>query len=173
MDIYLFAIFASLAALGAIGVIVLRNPVYSALCLAVTFVALAALYVMLSAPFIAAAQVMIYAGAILILFLFVIMLLSSTTESGIGPLRLQRGAAFLFGLVLVIELGFVVGTTALGAGQGTFTPEKIAQVGDTQAVGLLLFSDFLLPFEITSLLLLVAIVGVVVLTKHARGERKN
>ena len=173
MDIYIFAVFASLAAIGAIGVIELRNPLYSELSLAATFVALAALYVMLSAPFIAAAQVLIYAGAILILFLFVIMLLSADTERGIGPLRLQRGCAILFGFALVLELGFVVGTTALGAAPGTFSPEKIAQVGDTQAVGLLLFSDFLLPFEITSLLLLVAIVGVVVLTKRPRSETRN
>ena len=167
MDLYLFALFAGLATLGALGVIALRNPVHSALSLATVFVSLAALYVLLSAPFIAAAQVMIYAGAILILFLFVIMLLSPGIEQGTGPLRLQRGGAILFGLALVIELGFVVGTMVLSPSQGSFTPEKIAQVGDTQAVGTLLFSDFLLPFEITSLLLLVAIVGVVVLTKRS------
>jgi NADH-quinone oxidoreductase subunit J len=170
MEIYLFAVFASVAALSALGVIALRNPVYSALCLAVTFVALAALYVMLSAPFIAAAQVMIYAGAILILFLFVIMLLSSDTERGVGLLRRQRFVAIFFGLALILELGFVVGTTALGAAPGSFTPEKISQIGDTQAVGLLLFSDFLLPFEMTSLLLLVAIVGVVVLTNRSKAQ---
>lgn len=172
MDLYLFAFFASLAALGAIGVVALRNPVYAALSLATVFVALAALYVMLSAPFIAVAQVMIYAGAILILFLFVIMMLSPEIERGVGALRLQRWGAWLFGIALVAELGFVVGTTVLSAPAGTFTPEQIAKVGDTQAVGALLFSDFLLPFEITSLLLLVAIVGVVVLTKRPKTEGK-
>jgi NADH-quinone oxidoreductase subunit J len=175
MDLYLFAFFASLATLGAMGVVALRNPVYAALSLATVFIALAALYVMLSAPFIAVAQVMIYAGAILILFLFVIMMLSPETERGIGPLRLrQRWGAWAFGIALVVELGFVVGTAALSQTQGgTFTPEVIAKIGDTQAVGALLFSDFLLPFEITSVLLLVAIVGVVVLTKRRDSEIKR
>ena len=174
MDLYLFAFFASLATLGAMGVVALRNPVYAALSLATVFIALAALYVMLSAPFIAVAQVMIYAGAILILFLFVIMMLSPETERGIGPLRLrQRWGAWAFGIALVVELGFVVGTTALSQTQGQFTPEVIAKIGDTQAVGALLFSDFLLPFEITSVLLLVAIVGVVVLTKRRDSEIKR
>lgn len=172
MDLYLFTIFASLATLGAIGVIALRNPVYAALSLATVFVSLAALYVMLSASFIAVAQVMIYAGAILILFLFVIMMLSPETERGIGPLRFQRWGAWAFGMALVAELGFVVGTTALSNTQGQFTPEAIAKIGDTEAVGALLFSDFLLPFEITSLLLLVAIVGVVVLTKRPKKESR-
>lgn len=172
MDLYLFALFASLATLGAIGVVTLRNPVYAALALATVFVSLAALYVMLSAPFIAVAQVMIYAGAILILFLFVIMMLSPDTERGVGPLRFQRLGAWLFGIVLAAELGAVVGTAVLSSTPGTFTPDQIAKVGDTQAVGALLFSDFLLPFEITSLLLLVAIVGVVVLTKRPKtGDR--
>lgn len=172
MDLYLFALFASLATLGAIGVVTLRNPVYAALALATVFVSLAALYVMLSAPFIAVAQVMIYAGAILILFLFVIMMLSSDTERGVGGLRFQWWGAWLFGVVLVAELGAVVGTAVLSSTPGTFTPDQIAEIGDTQAVGALLFSDFLLPFEITSLLLLVAIVGVVVLTKRPKtGDR--
>ncbi len=176
MELYLFAAFASVATLGAVGVIALRNPVHSALSLATVFVALAGLYVFLSAPFIAAAQVMIYAGAILILFLFVIMLLSPEIERGAGVLRVQKWVAVLFGLLLVVELGFAVGTVILPSGQGLFTPERIAQIGDTQAVGAMLFTDFLLPFEITSLLLLVAIVGVVVLTKRPKtddGRRKT
>lgn len=169
MEIYLFALFASLATLGAVGVIALRNPVHSALSLATVFVSLAGLYVFLSAPFIAAAQVMIYAGAILILFLFVIMLLSPDVELGVGALPAQKSVAVLFGLLLILELGFAVATVILPISQGQYTPERIAQIGDTQAVGALLFTDFLLPFEITSLLLLVAIVGVVVLTKRQKA----
>jgi NADH-quinone oxidoreductase subunit J len=165
MDLYVFAIFASLATLGAMGVIALRNPVHSALSLALFFVALSALYVLLSAPFIAAAQVIIYAGAILILFLFVIMMLGPEIERGVGVLRFQHWGAALFGLLLIVELGFAAGGAVLPNTQGAFTPERIAQMGDTQAVGALLFTDFLLPFEITSMLLLVAIVGVIVLAK--------
>lgn len=170
MELYLFAAFASLATLGAVGVIALRNPVHSALSLATVFVSLAGLYVFLSAPFIAAAQVMIYAGAILILFLFVIMMLSPDIERGEGALPLQKSIAVLFGVLLVVELAFAAATVILPIGQGLYTPERIAQIGDTQAVGGLLFTDFLLPFEITSLLLLVAIVGVIVLTKRPRTD---
>src|SRR5574341_2259219 len=166
MDAIVFYIFAFIAVAAAIGVVALRNPVHSALSLAAVFVALAALYVFLSAPFIAAAQVMIYAGAILILFLFVIMLLSPEIERGEGALPLQKTVAVLFGVLLIVELVFAAATVILPIGSGQFTPERIAQIGDTQAVGAMLFTDFLLPFEITSLLLLVAIVGVIVLTKR-------
>lgn len=165
MDLFVFYLFAGIAVLAAIGVIALRNPVHSALCLAVVFVSLAAMYVLLNAPFIAAAQVMIYAGAILILFLFVIMLLSPEVEQGIGALRAQRWLAPLFGIALAVELALVVGGAVLPPSTGAFTPERIAAIGDTQAVGAMLFTDFLLPFEITSMLLLVAIVGVIVLAK--------
>lgn len=165
MELVVFYLFAGLAVLAAVGVIALRNPVHSALSLAVVFVSLAAMYVLLDAPFIAAAQVMVYAGAILILFLFVIMMLSPEVEQGIGALRSQRWLAPFFGVALAVELGFVVGGAVLPSSNGAFTPERIAAVGDTQAVGAMLFTDFLLPFEITSMLLLVAIVGVIVLAK--------
>lgn len=165
MDLIVFFVFAFIAFVAAVGVITLRNPVYSALCLAVVFVSLAAMYVLLSAPFIAAAQVMIYAGAILILFLFVIMLLSPEIERGIGALRWQRWLAAIFGAVLVVEFIVVLASAGLPAARGLYTPERLAQIGDAQAVGALLFTDFLLPFEITSLLLLAAIVGVMVLAK--------
>ena len=168
MELYLFAFFASVATLGAVGVVALRSPVHSALSLAAVFVALAGLYVFLSAPFIAVAQVMIYAGAILILFLFVIMLLSPETERAEGGLSAPKWVAVSFGLLLIVELGFAVSTTLLPSASGSFAPAQIVQVGDTQSVGALLFTNFLLPFEITSLLLLVAIVGVMVLAKRPK-----
>src|SRR5512135_2556371 len=101
MDLFVFYLFAGIAVLAALGVIVLRNPVHSALSLAVVFISLAAMYILLNAPFIAVAQVMVYAGAILILFLFVIMLLSPEIEHGIGALKSQRWLAALFGILLV------------------------------------------------------------------------
>lgn len=168
MDTIVFYLFAALAIIAALGVITLRNPVYSALSLAVVFVSLAALYVLLSAPFIAAAQVMIYAGAILILFVFVIMMLSPDSDQGAGALKFQRPLAIVFGLVLAIELVVALATAVLAPTQGQFTPERIAQIGSVQAVGASLFTDFMLPFEITSLLLLVAIVGVIVLAKKRK-----
>lgn len=168
MDSIVFYVFAGLAVSAALGVITLRNPVYSALCLAVVFVSLAALYVMLSAPFIAVAQVMIYAGAILILFVFVIMMLSPGLDQAGSALRFQRPLALVFGLALVAELVAILASAVLAPVRGAFTPETIAQQGDVQVVGKLLFTDFLLPFEITSLLLLVAIVGVIVLAKKQK-----
>lgn len=168
MDVIVFYLFAFIAVLAALGMIVLRNPVHSALSLAVVFISLAAMYVLLSAPFIAVAQVMIYAGAILILFVFVIMLLSPGTDQGAGVLKSQRGLAALFGAALVIELVVVLAAAVLPSARGEFTPERIAQIGNVQAIGTLLFTDFLLPFEITSILLLVAIVGVIVMAKRAR-----
>lgn len=168
MDLFVFILFGAIAILAALGVIGLRNPVHSALCLAVVFISLAALYVILNAPFIAVAQVMVYAGAILILFLFVIMLLSPEAERGIGALKSQRWLAGIFGLALVAEIAIAIGQAAAPA-SGGFTPEKLAAIGDTQAIGAALFTDFLLPFEITSLLLLVAVVGVIVLAKTRKG----
>ena len=100
----LFAYFAFATVLFSLLVVTRKNPVHSALSLAVVFISLAALYIMLNAPFIAAAQVMVYAGAILILFLFVIMLLSPETESGIGALKSQRWLAGAFGAALIVEL---------------------------------------------------------------------
>jgi len=165
MDAIVFYLFAALAVIAALGVITLRNPVHSALCLAVVFVSLAGLYVLLSAPFIAAAQVMIYAGAILILFVFVIMLLSPGLDQGRGALTRQPLLAGAFGVALAVVLSIVGASAVLPAKLGKFTPEFIAQAGDVQLIGAALFTDFILPFELTSVLLLAAIVGVVVLAK--------
>lgn len=159
-----FYIFAALAVLGALGVVALRNPVRNALSLAVVFVCLAIMYILLNAPFIAAAQVMIYAGAILILFLFVIMVLNPRLEIGDG-LRGQRVAAVIGGVALAVAVILVILNGRLAPATGEFTPEYIAQEGHTQVIGKLLFTNFLLPFEVTSLLLLVAIIGVISLAK--------
>jgi NADH-quinone oxidoreductase subunit J len=159
-----FYIFAALAVLGGLGVISLRNPVHSALSLAVVFLCLSVMYILLSAPFIAAAQVMIYAGAILILFLFVIMVLNPRLEIG-DALSGQRIAAAIFGIAFVIVVSLVLVNGRLAPATGPFTPEYIAEKGHTQLIGSLLFTDFLLPFEITSLVLLVAIIGVISLSK--------
>lgn len=165
MEFLPFYFLASIAVVAALGVVVMRNPVYCALALAVVFIALAGLYVLLSAPFLAAAQVMIYAGAILILFVFVIMLLSPEREQVKDALRWQRPLAAIFGVAFVAQLTLVLLVTILPAGRGRYTPEFIAHIGSAQAVGAALFTDYLLPFEIASLLLLVAMVGVIVLAK--------
>jgi NADH-quinone oxidoreductase subunit J len=108
---------------------------------------------------------MIYAGAILILFLFVIMVLNPRLEIGEGRLPGQRIAATVVGLALAGEIGFILYNGKLAPATDKFTPAFIADVGHTQIIGSLLFTNFLLPFEITSLLLLVAIIGVIALAK--------
>ncbi len=161
-----FYVFAVLAVLGGLGVVLLRNPVHAALSLGAVFIALAAMYVLLSAPFIAAAQVMIYAGAILILFLFVIMVLNPRLDIGEGALPGQGAAAGIFGLALILVITSAILSGQLAPAVGQFTPEVIARLGHTQIIGSLLFTDFLLPVELTSLLLLVAIVGVISLARR-------
>ncbi len=161
-----FFIFAAFAVLGGLGIVTLRNPVHAALSLGVVFISLAVMYILLSAPFIAAAQVMVYAGAILILFLFVIMVLNPRLDLGPGVLQGQGVAAAIVGLALVIVVSAVLLNGHLAPATGPYTPEVIARIGHTQIIGNLLFTDFLLPFELTSLLLLVAIVGVISLAKR-------
>ena len=169
MEIFVFYLFALIAVLGALGVIILRNPVHSVVSLALVFISLAAMYVLLSAPFIAVAQVMVYAGAIIILFVFVIMLLNPGIDHGAGKLPSQRWLAIVFGIVLIVQLAVTLAGAVLPSTSGKFTPEFIASQGSVQVVGTVLFTDFLLPFEITSMLLLVAIVGVIVLAKKPKS----
>ena len=168
MEIIVFYLFALIAILGALGVVTLRNPVHSAVSLALVFISLAAMYVLLSAPFIAVAQVMVYAGAILILFVFVMMLLNPGTDDGAGKLPSQRWLAMVFGIVFIVQLAVTLAGAVLPSVSGKFTPEFIAEQGGVQVVGMALFTDYLLPFEITSMLLLVAIVGVIVLAKKTK-----
>ncbi len=165
-----FLLFAAVALIGALGVLLMRSPVSSALSLVLTFVSLGGLYVLLSAPFVAAVQVIVYAGAIMVLFLFVIMLLNLQKDVDEGAHRAARRVfGWLLGAVLAAQL-FLLLRRPLGLGPaGHEPPSVLAHVGNTQAVALRLFTDDLLPFEVVSFVLLVAIVGAVVLSL-ARGR---
>jgi NADH-quinone oxidoreductase subunit J len=142
-----------------------RNPIYSALYMVVTFAATAVMFVLLEAPFVAALQIIVYAGAIIVLFLFVIMFLS--IKAGIlierrrGPLLL----ALILGTVIAAQLAAVVnrGTAAGTGGMRSPVPEGF---GSVESVAGLLFTRYLVPFEITSILLIVAMVGAVVLARR-------
>ncbi len=166
----LFFILAAVAVLSAIGLLVSRNAVYAALFLVLNFATVAVFYLLLGAPFIAMAQVTVYAGAIMVLFLFVIMLLGAERLPKAVGLPWQRPLAIGLAVVLLAEAGFLLvrrlqlttGLTNPGPEANTF-----AQI---QALGTTLFSNYLLPFEVTSILLLVAMVGVIVLTKKEKGE---
>jgi NADH-quinone oxidoreductase subunit J len=164
-----FIILAVIAVAAAVAMLLSNNTLYSALYLIMNFIALAVIYLLLGAPFVALAQVTVYAGAIMILFLFVIMVLGAEKFSEKEPLKWQRPIAILLGLTLVGEgvYGLLnrVGT-ALVANPAT------TEMTDPKALGVLLYSKYSLPFEITSILLLASVVGVVVLTRGGKKEQK-
>lgn len=164
MEILFFGLVAAIAIISSILVITNKNPINSALSLIMTFFCLATLYVMLDAPFMAAIQIIVYAGAIMVLIVFVIMLLNIRSESG----KRTNHALFLgsmTGLLLLIQTWYLIGRSTLTGMKGSVDSAMIARVGHTELIGKSLFTDFLLPFEITSVLLLAAIVGAVVLSK--------
>lgn len=165
-ETFLFVLLAVVTTIAAILVIVQRNPVVSAIYLIITLFCLAGIYLLLSAPFIAVIQVLVYAGAIMVLFLFVIMLLNLEKEKKlIYRNRLQKVLGVFLGGVLLAQIGMIFSYVLLEGSKGKFPAEKVAALGNTEVVARLLFTDFLLPFEIVSVLLLVAIVGAIVLAK--------
>ncbi len=164
-ELIVFVVFASIAVVSGIGVVVSKNPVYAILLLVLNFFAVAALYLVLSAQFVAFIQVLVYAGAIMVLFLFVVMLLNLTgaIEDVADKLRLHRTVALCFGVIFLFELSMLAAGSALAGAGKTALP---ANFGESGAVGSLLFSRYLLPFEATSVLLLIAMVGSIVLAKR-------
>ena len=166
-------VFLALAATGLVGavmVVLQKNPVVSALYLVLAFMSLAGMYVLLNAPFLAAVQVVVYAGAIMVLFVFVIMLLNLRHDIDEGITHTARRIlGWIFALALAVVFDVMYRRPwALGA-PGLDPPDIVATAGNTKAVGLRLYTDYLFPFEVTSLILLVGIIGAVVLAKR-RGE---
>ena len=173
-DVIVFYLLGALAIAASLLVIAQRNPIYSVLLLIASFGALSGLYVLLDAPFVAVIQIIVYAGAIMVLFLFVVMLLNAPHEDTeydervhpllrAGPMRF---GAFL-ALVLAAELWWALGR---GGDTGAFPGGSVTSVA---VIGRLLFTDYAFPFEVTSILILVAMVGAVVLAKRetARDHR--
>jgi len=158
----LFFLFAGLAVVGALNMVVQRHPIHSALSLILVMVSLAVLYLLLGAEFIAAIQVIVYAGAIMVLFVFVIMLLNAGEEERTNWSRLARYVGPPVAVALLLEMGWLL----YRAWPGETFVEANRFVGRTAAIGHLLFKDFVLPFELTSVLILVAILGAVVLAKR-------
>jgi NADH-quinone oxidoreductase subunit J len=157
---FLFILFAGMAVGCALAMVAQRNPLYSAISLIGVFVSLACLYIMLAAPFIAAVQVIVYAGAIMVLVVFVIMLLNVEHEER-RPTRLKFlvPLAVVLAAVLIAEVAFVLVTV-----RDFGTP--VSNVGLTHSIGSSLFTIYLLPFEITSILLLMAMVGAMTLAQR-------
>jgi NADH-quinone oxidoreductase subunit J len=167
MEVVLFIVLGAIAITAALGVILARKPIYSALSLLVNFCSLAGLYLLLNAQFLAAAQVIVYAGAIVVLFLFATMLLGGGAETANLKSQIPKNyLAIALAVVLFLEVGYVLVSATLTGTQGSDTPEAIASVGNVQAIGKLLFTDYLLPFELAAVLLLIGIVGAVVLAKR-------
>ena len=155
-----FALIALIVVGSALGLVLKRNPIHGALFLVVNLGGIAALYLTLGAEFLAAAQVIVYAGAIMVLFVFAIMvLIPGKEETGPDPRRRYRLLAIPVGVALLAELIFV--TARRGA-----IPRGPGGPGGVEAIGRLLFTDYLFPFELTSLLLLAAMVGVMLLAKR-------
>lgn len=168
----LFYLFASIAIAFSLLVVLKKSPASSAFSLVVVFFALAGVYAMLDAHLIAALQVLVYAGAIMVLFVFVIMLLNQDAPSfDLGrshpALRIVSG---VLGFVMLAVFIRALHDSGVTAPSGPFTPERVAELGgNTQVVSQLMFSEYILPFELTSVLLLAGIVGAVTLAKRKRG----
>jgi NADH-quinone oxidoreductase subunit J len=169
MDAFLFFLFAGIALAGAVNLIRESHPIYSALSLVAVMGALAGLYLMLGAEFIAAVQIIVYAGAIMVLFIFVLMLLNAEQEVRVDRSKMAVNLGPPLLTLLLVEIVAVL--------RGKFPVSELVHPsllsGDnTREVGKLLFSKFLLPFEVTSVLILVAIMGAVVLGKRRPDDSR-
>jgi NADH-quinone oxidoreductase subunit J len=167
----LFYVFAAVAVVASLLVIAQRNPIYSVLLLIASFGALSGLYVLLDAPFVAVTQIVVYAGAIMVLFLFVVMLLNAPHEETdydetVHPLRrpgpMRFGAALAVALVVELLWALTKGGGETGAFPG-------AAVSSVRTIGRSLFTNYAFAFEVTSVLILVAMVGAVVLARREGG----
>jgi len=158
----IFFVLAALAVLGAISLILQREPIHSALSLIVVMVALAGLYLLMGAEFVAAVQIIVYGGAIMVLFVFVIMLLNAGKEERTNFSKLATYA----GIPLAVAMtGFIAAAIAWSSGSLP-AAEPSGALTSTKTLSLLLFNEFVYPFELTSFLILVAILGAIVLAQR-------
>ena len=162
MTAALFYFIACLTIISALFVVLNRNPVYSAVMLVFCFFSLAALYVLLEAYFVAVLEIIVYAGAIMVLFLFVIMLINVGKEIAATSI-IVKAKVLPFVLVVLFSLNIIL--LILWRNEGLHQSNTISSVGSITAIGQALFTKYLLPFEIASLLLLVALIGTVYLAK--------
>ncbi len=169
LDTIIFAISAVVAVFGAVMMIGQRNPVASVLYLIVSLVAQAVLYIQLGALFLGAVLIIVYAGAIMVLFLFVIMLLNlrGGEDLGAGSPPVSKVTKFVVAGLFVLELGFVVWSGVFPEAGSTGIQSAASEFGSVKVVAELIFMKYLYPFELASVLLLVAIVGAVVMAGRA------
>jgi NADH-quinone oxidoreductase subunit J len=160
----LFFAFAGIAVVGAVLVIVAREPIHSALSLILVMVALAVLYLLLGAEFIAAVQIIVYAGAVMVLFVFVIMLLNAGVEERTDWSKVAKYAGLPLCGFLLLELAYWLARPAAGS-FAAHAAARAEAAAPTRALSEMLFRDYLFPFEATSILILIAILGALVLAK--------
>ena len=191
---FIFWLFAAIVTMGAVGVVAMRQPVHSAICLLLSFLGVAGLFVLAHAEFLAAVQILVYAGGIMVLFLFTIMLVNVRRAAGEPYVHTQAGAGLLVGFLLLAIVGGTVvassrvrglsdtgdladparlattsitrSVTSVVDGRKVSTPVTETVSGNSQAVAWGLYRDYLLPFEVASVFLLVAMIGAVVLGKR-------
>ncbi|MFH2037741.1 MAG: NADH-quinone oxidoreductase subunit J [Candidatus Zixiibacteriota bacterium] len=174
LELGIFYLAAIFAIGGAVMMILQKNPVASVLYMVLSLVAQAILYVQLSALFVGALLVIVYAGAILVLFLFVIMLLNLRGESFEGKqARIGKVTKIVFAVLFFAEAMMIIKNIAIPIDATAYTVAIASDFGAVEPVSTLLFTDYLYPFELTSILLLVAIVGAVVLAKRDKSEQNE
>jgi NADH-quinone oxidoreductase subunit J len=166
-ELIAFIVLATIAVVSALGMLFSKNAVYAAIYLIINFASVAIFYLILGGAFIAVTQVAVYAGAIMVLFLFVIMLLGAEKIGQSGTLAWQKPLALLLGFVLAAETIYVFIFRETALIPGTPLPEGF---GSPASIGRELFQGYLLPFEITSVLLLVAMIGAIVLTRQEKKK---
>ena len=159
-----FFVLAALAVLGAVNLIVQRHPIHSALSLIVVIVELAGLYLLLGAEFVAAVQIIVYGGAIMVLFTFVIMLLNAGEEEHTNFSKLANIA----GIPLAVAIAGFIAATIVHSGQPLPPAAAQGSLTNTKTLSMMIFRDFVYPFELTSFLILVAILGAIVLAQRER-----
>ncbi len=174
MHLILFVLFAGFCLAGAINLLLQSHPINSALSLIVVMTSLAVLYLLLGAEFLAAAQVIVYAGAIMVLFTFVVMLLNASREERTLGSRAARAVGFPAVVAILALLATVIlhpqGMGTARIGQGLTNVKGSTNIEELSAV---LFTKLLLPFEVTSVLILIAILGAVALARHGHGEEQG
>src|SRR5437588_12446589 len=161
----IFYVLATMCVLGALSLIIQRHPIHSALSLIVVMVALAGLYLLMGAEFVAAVQIIVYGGAIMVLFVFVIMLLNAGVEEHTSLSKLAGPP----GLLLVVALAAFVVATIAKSGAGVQVAAQTGALSSTKGISEMVFKDFVYPFELTSFLILVAILGAVVLAQREKS----
>lgn len=163
-QIAIFLILAAVIVAGAVSLILQRHPIHSALSLVVVMVALAGLYLLQGAEFVAAVQIIVYAGAIMVLFIFVIMLLNAGEEERTHMSRLAQFVGVPLGVVFLLEVAYWIGRATLHLGSGP------SETVSTRDLSTLLFREYVFPFELTSFLILIALLGALVLARREESD---